>query len=82
MKSILQKTVRFYQKNISPAYPPSCRYHPTCSNYMMDALEKHGAIKGTTMGLARIIRCNPLVEGGDDPVPDYFTLKRNKEFKS
>lgn len=69
--------IRFYQKNISPATPPSCRYHPTCSTYALQAIEKHGALKGGVMGAARIIRCNPFVEGGVDQVPDYFTIFRN-----
>jgi len=79
MKKILIALVRWYQKRISPMTPPSCRYHPTCSNYMIEAIKKHG-IKGVLMGIARILRCHPLVEGGDDPVPDYFTLRRNKDF--
>ncbi|WP_412989971.1 membrane protein insertion efficiency factor YidD [Pediococcus siamensis] len=77
MKKILLGLVKLYQKVISPLFPPSCRYYPTCSNYMVGALKKHGALKGTLMGTARILRCNPFVKGGYDPVPDYFTLKRN-----
>lgn len=79
MKRLLMMLVRGYQRFISPLFPPSCRYSPTCSAYMLKALQKHGAIKGTLMGLARILRCNPLVHGGYDPVPDYFSLKRNKQ---
>lgn len=48
---------------------------------MIGAIEKHGG-KGVLMGIARILRCHPFVEGGDDPVPDYFTLRRNKEFRN
>ncbi|MGO4938075.1 membrane protein insertion efficiency factor YidD [Fundicoccus sp. Sow4_H7] len=77
MKYILIQMVRFYQKAISPLFPPSCRYSPTCSTYMLTALERHGALKGFIMGFARIIRCNPFVDGGHDPVPDYFTLRRS-----
>ncbi len=77
MKSIFLGFVRLYQKFISPLFPPSCRYYPTCSNYMLGALKKHGALKGSLMGIARILRCNPFVRGGYDPVPDHFTLKRN-----
>lgn len=76
MKNILMSLVRGYQKGISPMFPPSCRYYPTCSHYTLEALEQHGALKGSTMGIARILRCNPFVEGGFDPVPDHFTLKR------
>ncbi|MGF0072014.1 membrane protein insertion efficiency factor YidD [Streptococcus orisratti] len=77
IKKLLIAPVRFYQKFISPAFPPSCRYKPTCSAYMIEAIEKHGA-KGVLMGIARILRCHPLVEGGDDPVPDRFSLHINR----
>lgn len=78
MKKILIKGVRGYQKRISPLFPPSCRYYPSCSHYMVDALEKHGAVKGSLMGTARILRCQPFVNGGYDPVPPKFTLRRNQ----
>lgn len=81
MKKVLIALVRGYQRYISPLFPPTCRYRPTCSQYMIQAIEKHGALKGMVMGLARIGRCHPLVPGGKDPVPDYFTLRRNKEFR-
>ncbi|PIO80825.1 membrane protein insertion efficiency factor YidD [Pediococcus damnosus] len=77
MKRVFLILVRLYQKLISPLLPPSCRYYPTCSNYMIVAIQKRGALKGSLMGTARILRCNPFVKGGYDPVPDYFTLKRN-----
>nr|WP_165994380.1 membrane protein insertion efficiency factor YidD [Streptococcus catagoni] len=77
IKKILIAPVLWYQKFISPLFPPTCRYRPTCSAYMITAIEKHGA-KGVLMGIARILRCHPFVEGGDDPVPDKFTLKRQK----
>jgi len=76
IKQILIAPVRFYQRFISPAFPPSCRFEPTCSNYMIQAIEKHG-FKGVLMGLARILRCHPWSETGKDPVPDHFPLKRN-----
>src|SRR5699024_276935 len=78
MKKLLMLLVRGYQKSISPLFPPSCRYYPTCSNYTMEALDKHGALKGSLMGIARILRCHPFVEGGIDPVHDHFTLKRQR----
>ncbi|MGT2710867.1 membrane protein insertion efficiency factor YidD [Streptococcus oriscaviae] len=78
MSRLLIGLVRLYQRLISPLFPPTCRYHPTCSNYMIEALNKHG-LKGFLMGLARIGRCHPFVEGGEDPVPDHFSLKRNKQ---
>lgn len=74
--------VHGYQRYISPLFPPSCRYYPTCSNYMIQAIQKHGVIKGILMGSARILRCHPFVKGGYDPVPDHFSLRRNKEAAS
>ena len=80
MKKILITPVRFYQRFISPAFPASCRFEPSCSNYMIQAIEKHG-FKGVLMGLARILRCHPWSETGKDPVPDHFSLKRNQKEK-
>ena len=77
MRKILIFIVRIYQTLISPLFPPSCRYYPTCSNYMIDALKKYGPILGLIMGISRILRCNPFVRGGVDPVPDNFTVFRN-----
>lgn len=74
----LKNIISFYQKQISPLFPPTCRYEPTCSNYMIDAIDRHGSLKGTIMGVGRICRCHPFVKGGVDPVPNYFTLFRNK----
>ncbi|WP_421825365.1 membrane protein insertion efficiency factor YidD [Lacticaseibacillus hulanensis] len=70
--------IRFYQRVISPAFPPTCRYQPTCSQYSLEAVSRFGAIRGSLMGIARILRCNPFVTGGSDPVPDQFSLKRNR----
>lgn len=61
--------VRFYQLAISPWLAPRCRYQPTCSSYAIEALQKHGAIKGTWLALRRIGRCHPLGGSGYDPVP-------------
>ncbi|MGC6768546.1 membrane protein insertion efficiency factor YidD [Enterococcus sp. LJL128] len=71
--------VRFYQRFISPALGPRCRYHPTCSQYMLDAVQTHGGAKGGLMGVARICRCHPFVKGGIDYVPLKFSLKRNPD---
>lgn len=79
MKRILTEPIKFYRENISPYTPPSCRYHPTCSSYALQAIEKHGAVKGGVMATARILRCNPFIEGGVDEVPDYFTIFRNPD---
>ncbi|HJF18747.1 MAG TPA: membrane protein insertion efficiency factor YidD [Enterococcus columbae] len=77
MKKMAIYLVKLYQRFISPLFPPSCRYHPTCSNYMIQAIEVHGVLKGGLMGIARILRCHPLVKGGVDYVPKKFSLKRN-----
>ncbi len=61
--------IRFYKAAVSPLFPPSCRFYPTCSSYAMEAIEKHGPAKGSWMGAKRILRCNPWNEGGYDPVP-------------
>lgn len=82
MSKILVALVHIYQKYISPLFPPSCRYQPTCSTYMIQAIQKHGAFKGLLMGLGRISRCHPFIRGGRDPVPDYFTLRRNKAYRN
>ncbi|HIW71241.1 MAG TPA: membrane protein insertion efficiency factor YidD [Candidatus Levilactobacillus faecigallinarum] len=77
MRRFFMSLVRGYQRWISPLFPPTCRYYPTCSTYMLQALAKHGTVKGGLMGIARILRCHPFVHGGVDPVPDHFTLRRN-----
>lgn len=74
----MEKLICGYQKAISPLFPPHCRYYPTCSNYMLIAIKKHGLIEGVVMGFARILRCQPLVRGGYDPVPDHFSIFRNR----
>jgi hypothetical protein len=62
--------VRFYQIAISPYLPPSCRYTPTCSQYTLEALKKHGIIKGGWLSIKRIVSCNPWGGHGHDPVPE------------
>ena len=79
MKKIFIGLIRGYQRFISPLFPPSCRYYPTCSNYSVQAIQKQGAIKGSIMGISRILRCHPFVKGGYDPVPEQFSIRRNKE---
>lgn len=66
---LLMLLVRFYQLAISPLYPATCRYSPTCSQYMLEALQKHGPFKGLWLGLRRIGRCHPWGGHGYDPVP-------------
>lgn len=62
--------VRFYRAAISPWTPAACRYNPTCSAYTLEALEKHGALRGGWMGMKRILRCHPWGGSGWDPVPE------------
>lgn len=69
MKILMTRTIRIYQKLVSPLLPPSCRFHPTCSNYLRQAVEKHGTLKGLGLGIRRILRCHPFHGGGFDPVP-------------
>ncbi len=71
MKKIFIKMINWYQKNISKLLESKnirCKYYPTCSEYTKQAIEKYGVIKGTGIGLARIIRCNPFSKGGYDPL--------------
>ncbi|NLX83337.1 MAG: membrane protein insertion efficiency factor YidD [Clostridiales bacterium] len=79
MKKALLWLVRFYQGAISPHLPASCRYQPTCSEYMITAIERFGALRGCFMGLKRILRCNPFSKGGYDPVPEPpdFVIRRD-----
>ncbi|MCQ2475582.1 MAG: membrane protein insertion efficiency factor YidD [Clostridia bacterium] len=69
MKKILISIIRFYQRFISPLFPPSCRYIPTCSQYAVEAIKIHGALKGSLLAFYRVLRCNPFSSGGYDPVP-------------
>jgi uncharacterized protein len=68
MRYLLVDLLRFYKAAISPLLPPSCRFVPTCSEYAMEAVRKYGALKGSWMGLRRLLRCHPFHEGGYDPV--------------
>ena len=69
MQRLLLLLVRFYQYAISPMLPPRCRYTPTCSQYAVEALQKHGACKGGWLAAKRICRCHPWGGSGHDPVP-------------
>ncbi|MHB1313713.1 MAG: membrane protein insertion efficiency factor YidD [Gemmatimonadaceae bacterium] len=69
MKQLLILFVRGYQMVLSPHLPSSCRYYPTCSHYAIEALEKHGALRGGWLAIKRIGRCHPFRPGGYDPVP-------------
>ncbi len=68
-KKPIMAAIRFYQRGISPLFPPRCRYIPTCSEYALEAVEKYGAAKGTLLAAKRFLRCDPFHKGGYDPVP-------------
>ena len=66
MKKLLLALIRFYQKYVSPAFPPRCRFMPTCSQYAAQAIEKYGALKGGRLALKRLLRCHPFHRGDYD----------------
>lgn len=69
MKRLLILGVRAYQVGLGPLLPASCRYYPSCSAYAIEALERHGAVRGAWLSVRRILRCHPFRAGGYDPVP-------------
>lgn len=69
IQKLLIAPIRFYQLYISPLFPPACRYTPTCSQYAIEAIKKHGALKGSWLAIKRICRCHPWGGSGYDPVP-------------
>lgn len=73
MRYLLIGLIRLYQLLLSPIMGNACRFYPTCSSYGIEAIEKHGAIKGSYLTIKRIGRCQPLCEGGYDPVPEPKT---------
>jgi putative membrane protein insertion efficiency factor len=70
MKRLLIWLVKGYRIFISPLFPPTCRFQPTCSMYAIQAIERFGAFKGSWMAILRILRCHPFHPGGYDPVPE------------
>jgi putative membrane protein insertion efficiency factor len=69
VRSLALWCIRFYQKAVSPHFPSSCRYYPTCSAYAYEAVEKYGVVRGSFLALRRVLRCHPFHPGGYDPVP-------------
>ncbi|ADO45751.1 protein of unknown function DUF37 [Hydrogenobacter thermophilus TK-6] len=66
MRKICVMIIRLWQRLVSPLYPPSCRYYPTCSEYAILSIEKYGVVKGGLKALWRVLRCHPLSKGGVD----------------
>ena len=69
MRFLVLKIIRVYQKYLSPLLGPSCRFHPTCSEYTFQAIETYGVFKGGILAIKRILKCNPWGGSGADPLP-------------
>ena len=69
MKTVILLVLRLYKRFVSPFLPPSCRFEPSCSMYMYQAIEKKGVLKGLFFGVRRLLKCHPFHPGGLDPVP-------------
>lgn len=76
MKRLVLWLLRGYKRFVSPLFPPACRYHPTCSQYAYQAVERFGVLRGLYLGIRRLLTCHPFHEGGYDPIPDRFHLLR------
>lgn len=68
MQELIIRLLRLYKLLLSPLLPSACRFYPTCSEYMLEAVEKHGVLRGLWLGMKRLLRCHPFHEGGFDPV--------------
>ena len=75
MRKLTMLPIRFYQLCISPVMPSHCRHYPTCSHYMIEAVQYHGAVGGIWLGIKRLLRCHPFAKGGFDPVPEIEVAK-------
>ena len=71
MKTLVLSALRFYKAHVSPNLPAACRYTPTCSEYAMEAIERHGVLRGGWLTTRRLLACNPFSHGGYDPVPEH-----------
>ena len=69
--------IKIYQMVFSPMLGPTCRFHPSCSYYAIDAITQHGLIKGCWLSLKRVLKCHPLNDGGYDPVPEKNKIKND-----
>ncbi len=68
--AIVKAFIRLYQLTLSPIFGASCRFEPSCSAYVMEAIDRHGAWHGVKLGVARLLRCHPFATAGYDPVPE------------
>jgi putative membrane protein insertion efficiency factor len=80
-KFIALKTLRLYQIAISPFLGANCRFHPSCSHYAIEAIERFGVVAGSYLALRRLSRCHPMNPGGFDPVPTEFKLLKSPHVK-
>ncbi|HIV99470.1 MAG TPA: membrane protein insertion efficiency factor YidD [Candidatus Ornithospirochaeta avicola] len=79
LREIFLIPIYLYRGLLSPFFGPSCRYTPSCSSYFIQAVKKHGIIKGAILGFARLFRCRKSFLGGPDPVPETFSLKEIRD---
>lgn len=83
IKAAVLAPVRLYRRYLSPLKPtPSCRFHPTCSQYAIEAVERHGVLVGGCLSIWRVLRCNPFNKGGYDPVPPRRTRQAKGDVSS
>jgi uncharacterized protein len=75
VKALFLAPIRLYQRVLSPLMPARCKYHPTCSEYAVQAIRMHGVMRGLVLAGWRLLRCNPLSDGGFDPVEDQRLFK-------
>lgn len=75
---LLLQPLKFYRRFISPYLPPSCRFHPSCSTYAVEALTRFGAARGSYLAARRLLRCGPWTPPGRDPVPEAFSWRRTR----
>ncbi len=78
MSRLLIGLIRIYQRFISPYKPRTCRFYPTCSHYALEAIQVHGALRGSWLATRRVLRCHPLNPGGFDPVPPKQPVGKQK----